>query len=245
MHGAPELYPVLIPLIRHSTNVSSSESVHTLDEGLNLWHKTVHRAPACTEELCSLFPTILVTVAAKDISPPIAKTLCRLSEDYLLLLMAAPSATLALDSVFSTTVQLLDMLMTQGNTGTPALRTLLLVTQLLPTVTGGQLPGPPLSDTLNALLERILFRVVVFTSQVRERLWSYMQDTSFFSFFIFRSGNRHYARVFPECLCATCAAHAPLFRSLLCPNGSQITRKRITLTITHSLDRQGEERKKR
>lgn len=166
MRGAPELYPVLIPLIRHSTNGNSPESVHTLDEGLNLWHKTVQRAPVCAEELCSLFPSILVSVAAKDLSPPIAKTLCRLSEDYLLLLMASTSTTLALDSVFSTTVQLLDMLMAQGNTGTPALRTLLLITQLLPMITGGQLPGPPLSDALNTLLERILFRVVVFTSQV-------------------------------------------------------------------------------
>ncbi len=223
--GGVQLYPVLIPLIQHSTNVNARDSVYMLDEGLNLWRKVIQRAPAPTDELCSLFPSIVISVAAKDLSPPIAKSLCRVSEDYMLLLLATTQRPISMDSVLSTTLQLLDTLLVQGTVILPAMRTLLRVVQILPMVTGGQLPGPPLDTILFTILEKILFRIVVFTSQVGASFFYVNQINYSRHFFI---GNRSDAIPVLQRICATPVTAARLFRRILYANRSEGTREEFS-----------------
>ena len=49
------MYDILLPVIKFSTDVSQAPHVYLMEDGLDLWHATLHCSPTITPDLLDLF----------------------------------------------------------------------------------------------------------------------------------------------------------------------------------------------
>jgi len=58
-----EFYPILLPLIKTSTDVSQPETIYTLEDGISVWLQTMLQVPQSHPDLYELFPNLLTIMA--------------------------------------------------------------------------------------------------------------------------------------------------------------------------------------
>eukprot|EP00898_Chlorokybus_atmophyticus_P004539 jgi/Chlat1/5086/Chrsp33S05017 len=79
---SPMAYPVLMPILQHSTDVNQPDELNLLEDGMQLWQVTLRQASSLTADLMALFPHL---PAAIERSFEHLQVAMRILESYILL----------------------------------------------------------------------------------------------------------------------------------------------------------------
>ena len=95
-----QCYPVVLPLIQYSTDVSNFESVYLLEEALELWHAVLQNATEPSIHLVQLFPILLQDQCLPTATENLGKILLIIESSIMLLPGELASQGLAAQLVY-------------------------------------------------------------------------------------------------------------------------------------------------
>ena len=84
---SPRCYDLLLPILRHCTDINQPDELNLLEDGLQLWLIALRNAPTHQEPLLSLFPNL---AAVMERSPGVSSRALRFCSTLLCALLVFP-----------------------------------------------------------------------------------------------------------------------------------------------------------